>query len=184
MTFYPDGHFTGGGAYALAGSSGSGSGNVDGAAYAIAGSSGSGSGNAGGAYGVAGSSGSGSGSSQSDSYSAASALNAHQVMASDSGSEFEACDGATLIHDSMQGNDYSNVDGVKSVTFKEKTNCPAIVASKAAVVIVVVPLQRANISAKGKRESLRILQEHFWAHGCFFRQDRMNDFALLVDLPR
>jgi len=149
MTFYPDGHFTGGGAYALAGSSGSGSGNadgaydvagssgsgnVDGAAYAIAGSSGSGSGNAGGAYAVAGSSGSGSGSSQSDSYSAASALNAHQVMASDSGSEFDACDGATLIHDSMQGNDYSNVDGMKSVTFKEKTNCPAIVAAKAAVV--------------------------------------------------
>jgi len=163
MTFYPDGHFTGGGAYALAGSSGSGSGNADGAhvvagssgsgsgnaggayaiagsgnadgaSYAIAGSSGSGSGNAGGTYAVAGSSGSGSGSSQSDSYPAASALNAHQVMASDSGSEFDACDGATLIHDSMQGNDYSNVDGVKSVTFKEKTNCPAIVAAKAAVV--------------------------------------------------
>jgi len=162
MTFYPDGHYTGGGAYALPGSSGSGSGNADGSyaiaessgsvaggAYAITGSSGSGSGNtggayalpgssgsgnAGGAYGVAGSNGSGSGSSQSDSYSAASALNAHQVMASDSGSEFDACDGATLIHDSMQGNDYSNVDGVKSVTFKEKKNCPAIVAAKAAVV--------------------------------------------------
>lgn len=94
----------------------------------------------GGAYVVAGPSGSGSDSSHSDSHSAASTLNAHQVMASDSGSGdsgsgFDACGGATLIHDSMQGNDYSSVDGVKSVVFKEKKSCPVIAASKAAVLV-------------------------------------------------
>ncbi|KAL7439686.1 hypothetical protein ACHAXM_006836 [Skeletonema potamos] len=95
-----------------------------------------GNGSTGGAYVVAGSggSGNGSGSSQSGSHSAASALNAHPVMASDSGYGYDACDGATLIHDSMQGNDYSDVNGVKNVEFKQNKSCPAIVASKAEAV--------------------------------------------------
>lgn len=96
-----------------------------------------GSGQSGSAFVVAGSSGSGngSGSSQYASYSdAPSAPNANQIIASDSGYGYNACDGGTLIRDSMERNDYSSVDGVKNVEFKENSSCPAIVASKAAVV--------------------------------------------------
>eukprot|EP00986_Skeletonema_menzelii_P008519 scaffold3622_cov144-Skeletonema_menzelii.AAC.4 len=147
MTFYNDDHSGSGysgGAYALAGAS-DGSGSA-GNGYTLPGASGSGSG-----YG------SGSGSSQSDSYSAVSALNAHPVMGSDGGSELDACGGATLIQDAMQGNDYSSVTGVKNVKFKEKKGCAAIVASKAAVadddegdntaVLVGVPLAAALLVA-------------------------------------
>ena len=56
-------------------------------------------------------------------------------------------------------------------------------ASKAAVVIVVVPMQRPSISAKGKRESPRILPEHFWAHSGPLRRDRVRHFTSLRDLP-
>ena len=56
-------------------------------------------------------------------------------------------------------------------------------ASKAAVVIVVVPMQRPSISAKRKRESLRILPEHFWAHSGSLRRDRVLEFTSIGDLP-
>ena len=132
MTFYSDGHsgsgYSGGGAYALAGSNG-GSGS-SGNGYVLPGSGGSGKGSD---SGSGKGNGSGSGSSQPDSYSVASALNVHSVMASDDGSGFDACGGAALIQESMQGNDYSSVTGVENVKFKEKKGCPAIVASKAAV---------------------------------------------------
>ena len=156
MTFYSDGHngsgYSGGGAYALAGSNG-GSGS-SGNGYVLPGSGGGGSGK-GSDSGSGKGNGSGSGSSQSDSYSVASALNAHSVMASDGGSGIDACGGAALIQESMQGNDYSSVTGVENVKFKEKKGCPAIVASKAAVaedgdntaLLVGVPLAAAILAA-------------------------------------
>jgi len=164
MTFYFDGHDgsdNDGGAYVGTGSSSSGSGN-DGAAYGRP-SSGSDGGN-----------GSGSGSSHSDSDS----LNAHQVIGSDGGSGLDACGGATLIHESMQGNDYSSVNGVKNVEFKEKTSCPAIVANKTIVaeeeedntaVIVGVPLAAALLVALALLIARR-------------RRDDREEFSLASDL--
>ena len=57
-------------------------------------------------------------------------------------------------------------------------------ASKAAVVIVVVPMQRPSISAKGKRKSLRVPPEHLSAHWSSLKRDYVRDFTILIDLPR
>ena len=76
------------------------------------------------------------GSSSSSSYSTAYAVNSRDSgAASDKVHGIDACGGSTLIHDSMAGNDYSDVDGVKNVEYKENLSCPApvIVAAKAAV---------------------------------------------------
>ena len=56
-------------------------------------------------------------------------------------------------------------------------------ARKAAVVIVVVPMQRPSISAKGKRESFRILRKHCWTQRGSLRRHGVRDFTMLVDLP-
>ena len=57
-------------------------------------------------------------------------------------------------------------------------------ASKAAAVVVVVPMQRPSIPAKGKRISFRILSELFWAQICTLRRERIcDDFIILVHLP-
>ena len=74
--------------------------------------------------------------SPSSSYSSAYAVNSRDGgAASDKVHGIEACGGSSLIHDSMAGNDYSDVDGVKNVEYKENLSCPApvIVAAKAAV---------------------------------------------------
>src|SRR5210317_146158 len=74
--------------------------------------------------------------SSSSSYSTAYAVNSRDGgAASDKVHGIDACGGSTLIHDSMEGNDYSDVDGVKNVEYKENLSCPApvIVAAKAAV---------------------------------------------------
>ena len=74
--------------------------------------------------------------STSSSYSTAYAVNSLDGgAASDKVHGIDACGGSTLIHDSMAGNDYSDVDGVKNVVYKENLSCPApvIVAAKATV---------------------------------------------------
>ena len=74
--------------------------------------------------------------SSSSSYSSAYAVNSRDSGAvSDKVHGIDACGGSTLIHDSMAGNDYSDVDGVKNVEYKENLSCPApvIVAAKATV---------------------------------------------------
>ena len=129
MTFYGGsggGHGSSSDGYAGAGYVTAGSGSSGGDSYALVGYGGSGSS-------AAGNGGSGSGSS----YTVASANIAN--YASDGGYGLDKCAGATLIHDSMEGNDYSDVDGVKNVQFKQNTSCPppaVIAAAKAAPVAV------------------------------------------------
>ena len=92
--------------------------------------------------------GSGGDDSSSSSHSVASA------HSSESGSGYDACGGATLIHMSMQGNDYSDINGVENVEYQEKTSCPVIVGVEAAVVeednlgvLVGVPVMAALLVA-------------------------------------
>ena len=51
-------------------------------------------------------------------------------------------------------------------------------ACKAAIVIVVVPMECPSISAEGKRESLRILSELLCSQGHALRRDGVCDVTL------
>ena len=57
-------------------------------------------------------------------------------------------------------------------------------ASEAAVVVVVVPMQRPGIPVEGKCESLHILLEIVWAHSVSLRHERVRDLTVITLLPR